>query len=134
MKVTRGETVSRQTVLHIELDAERVERHIEGAYKRLVVKTRIPGFREGRAPRQVFERYVGRQRLFDEALEPLVQEAVGEALKSESLEAAYTPRVQVTEREPLVKFDATIALSPQVTLGDYTTIRLRPDEHAVTDD
>ena len=120
-------------MLHIELESERVERHLEGAYKRLVSRTRIPGFRNGNAPRPIFERYVGKDRLLDEALEPLVQEAVGEAIKSEALEPAATPKVSVTERDPIVKLDATVALSPHVTLGDYKSVRVRQQESPVTD-
>ncbi len=133
MKVTRGDTVARQTVLHIEVEPERVDKHLHRAYQRLVQTTRVPGFRPGKAPRTVFERHVGKDRLLEEALESLVPEAVTEALKSESLTPAATPRVSVVEKQPVVKLDATIALEPQVTLGDYRSIKIVRDETAVSD-
>lgn len=134
MKVTRGETVARQTVLHIEVEPERVDRHLDKAFQKLVARTRVPGFRKGKTPRPIFERYVGREYLLEEALESLVPEAVGEAVKLETLEPAATPRVQVVERQPVVKLDATIALSPQVTLGDYASIRVPEPSPAITEE
>lgn len=134
LKVTRGDTVARQTVLHIEVDTGRVDAHLERAYRELVRRTKVPGFRPGKAPRLVFERFVGREYLLDHALESLVPEAVNEAIKSESLEPASTPRVSVTEREPVIKLDATVPLTPQVTLGDYHSIRVAEQAGAVTDE
>jgi trigger factor len=101
LKVTRGDTVARQTVLHIEVDTDRVDQHLY---------------------------------LLEEALESLVPEAVNEAIKSESLEPSSTPRVSVTEREPVIKLDATVPLSPQVTLGDYQSIRVAEGADAVSEE
>lgn len=134
LKVTRGDTVARQTVLHIEVDTDRVDQHLDRAYRKLVQRTKVPGFRPGKAPRPVFERFVGREYLLEHALESLVPEAVNEAIKSESLEPASTPRVSVTEREPAIKLDATVPLSPQVTLGDYQSIRVAQQAEAVTEE
>jgi trigger factor len=134
LKVTRGETVARQTKLEIEVEPDRVERHMDQAYRRLVTRTKVPGFRNGKAPRQVFERYVGTEYLLDQALESLVSDAVAEALKSESLEAAATPRVKVLDRQPVVKLEASIALTPQVTLGDYRSMRVAAPASVVTDE
>ncbi len=134
LKVTRGETVARQTTLQIEVEPERVDQHLQKAYQRLVQRTRVPGFRQGKAPRPILERYVGREHLLEEALESLVPEAVGEAVKAESLQPAATPRVSIVERQPVVKLEATIALEPAVVLGDYTSVRIVRDEEAVKDE
>jgi trigger factor len=134
LKVTRGDTVARETVLHIEVEPGRVENHMDRAYRSLVQKTRVPGFRPGKAPRSVFERFVGREYLLEHALESLVPEAVAEAVKQESLEPAGTPRVDVVEREPALKLDARVALSPEVKLGDYKAIRIEQKPEEVTDE
>lgn len=106
---------------------------MDQAYRKLVQRTKVPGFRPGKAPRSVFERFVGREYLVEQALESLVPEAVAEAVKQESIEPATTPRVNVVEREPVLKLDATVALAPQVTLGEYKSIRLEEQTGAVTE-
>ncbi|MEE8363043.1 MAG: trigger factor family protein, partial [Dehalococcoidia bacterium] len=72
MNVTRESVVDRQAVLHVEVDEDHLERHLERAYRRLVQRTNIPGFRRGKAPRRIFETMVGRDTLVEEALETLV--------------------------------------------------------------
>ena len=107
---------------------------MEQAYRKLVQRTKVPGFRPGKAPRSVFERFVGREYLVEQALESLVPEAVAEAVKQESIEPATTPRVNIVEREPVLKLDATVALAPEVTLGEYKSIRLEENIGAITEE
>jgi len=68
---TRPESGSRVR-LDIEVPAEEVSRHFETAYRHLAERTRVPGFRPGKAPRNVIERYVGRDAVLAEAAEHLV--------------------------------------------------------------
>ncbi len=134
LKVTRGDVVARETILHIEVEPARIDRHMQQAYLKLLQRTKVPGFRPGKAPRSVFERFVGREYLVEQALESLVPEAVAEAVKQESIEPATTPRVNVIEREPVLKLEATVALASEVTLGDYKSIRLEANTGAVTEE
>ena len=97
MKVTQNEIVDRQTILSIEVDADSLEQHLSSAYKRLVVRVNVPGFRRGKAPRPVFENAYGRERLVEESLETMVPEVVEKAVKQAGLEAVGTPRVSILE-------------------------------------
>lgn len=134
MKVTRGETKDRQIVLHIEVDDTMVEEHMKRAHQKVAARVNVPGFRKGKAPRSVIERFVGREYLLEEALETLVPDAVSTAVESESLEASATPRVSVADRDPVVKLDATVPLSPEATLSDYSDIRFDDKLEEVTDE
>ncbi|MDA0232308.1 MAG: trigger factor [Chloroflexi bacterium] len=134
MKVTQGETKDRQTTLHIEVDDDLLEQHLGRAYKRVAARVNVPGFRKGKAPRSVVERFVGKEYLLEEAIESLVPAAVGVAVKQEGLEASATPRVSVVEREPVVKIDATVPLPPQGTLGEYASIRFDDEVEKITDE
>ena len=131
MKITREDTPDRQAILHIEVDEDRLDDYMHRAYQRVVQRTNIPGFRRGKAPRAIVERYVGRDLMLDEALEGLVPAVVSDAVREQDLEPAATPRVAVVEREPTVKLDATIALRPEVTLGDYNAIKFDDKPEAV---
>ena len=67
MKVTADKIEGSQVVLNIEVDAEEMENAIKKAYRRLGAKTTVPGFRKGKAPPEMFERYFGRDALVEDA-------------------------------------------------------------------
>ena len=98
MKVSRDDVENRQAILHIEVEEDRVERHLQRAHNKVSQRINIPGFRKGKAPRRIVEQFVGRDYLLDEAMESLVPEAVGAAVEESDIEATHTPpRVSVTE-------------------------------------
>ena len=134
MKVTQDEVVDRQALLHVEVDDERLEAHLQRAYKKLVQRTTIPGFRKGKTPRRLFEQMVGRSVLVEEALETLVPDAVSAAIEQEKIDAYGTPRVNVVESEPVPKLDITVPLRPAVTVGDYAGLGLEEEPEEVTDE
>lgn len=121
-----------QAILTIEAEAKEVEEALEKTHRRLVEEVNIPGFRKGKAPREVLEREIGKDRLFDEALEYLLPVLSAQAVEAEGLAVISRPAIQVVNREPLV-FNVTVPLPPQVKLGDYTSIRAEPNP-AVVDD
>ncbi|NQU97264.1 MAG: trigger factor [Chloroflexi bacterium] len=134
MKVTQDEVVDRQTNLHIEVDSDLLEQHMDRAYRKLVQQTSVPGFRKGKAPRHILERVVGRDSLLDEAIETLTPEAVADAIEEQSLDPVTLPRVTVEEREPVLTLTATVALPPTVELGEYHSLRFDEQAEPVTDE
>jgi len=131
MKVTREKEEDRQVFLRIELEQPQVDKALEQAYRRLVKKANIPGFRQGKAPREVLERYVGKEGLLEDAIDNLLPEVYEQALKEEKIEAIANPQIEVVEREPVV-FTAVVPLEPTVELGDYKSIKLKPEKAEVT--
>src|SRR5215472_15033758 len=123
MKITTAPQPERQVLLEIEVEPERVEKSMDQAYRRLVGRYRIPGFRPGKAPRVMFERYVGREALLREALENLVPQIYDEAIKEESLEPIDQPQFHIETLEPLT-IKATVPLRPSVDLGDWRGLRV----------
>ena len=61
MKVSTERIPDSQVVLEIEVEPERMEKSLEQAYRRLAQRTKVPGFRKGKAPRAMLERYLGRE-------------------------------------------------------------------------
>jgi trigger factor len=125
VKVTDKKEEDRQAILTIEVEATELEQSMESAYRRLVKKVDIPGFRVGKATREVLERHVGRDKLTEEALNDLLPRVTQEAIIQQEITAFARPTVEVTQNEPLV-FTATVPLPPIVELGDYKSIRLKP--------
>ncbi len=112
-----------EVTLNIECDTDDVEPYLDWAYRRLVNKVRIPGFRKGKAPRAILEQSVGREHLLHEALERAVNGLVDKAVEQENLEPYVLPMVDVTGFDPL-SIKATVALEPIVSLGDYRSLRI----------
>ena len=135
MKVTRDDVEDRQAILHIEVEEDRVENHLQRAHQKVSARINIPGFRKGKAPRRIVEQFVGREYLLEEAMETLVPEAVGVAVEESDIESTHTPpRVNITERDPIVKIDATVALPPVATLGDYKKLKFDDELEEVADE
>jgi trigger factor len=131
MKVTREKEENNQVFLRIELEKPEVEKSLEQAYRRLVNKAKIPGFRQGKAPRAVLERYIGKESLMEDALNDLLPDVYRQALKEQQIEAIASPEIEVVQTEPVV-FTAVVPLKPTVELGDYKSLRLAPEEKEVT--
>jgi trigger factor len=130
VKVSSQEIEQRQVVLEVEVDEERLQRALDQAYKRIVNRINVPGFRKGRAPRPLVERMVGREAIFEDAVEHLVPQVYQDALKEQQISAAGKPSVEVTGTEPL-QFKATVPLEPKVELGDYRSIKADVESIAV---
>ena len=106
---------------------------MEESYRRLVRNANIPGFRKGKAPRVVLERYIGRDSLLEDALNNLLPQAYEKAVKEQEIEAIATPSIEIAQTDPVV-FKATVPLKPTIELGDYHQIQLTPEPVELTDD
>ena len=133
MKVTREKTENSQVFLTIEMEPAEVEESLEKSYYRLVRKTNIPGFRKGKAPRAILERYIGKESLLEDALNHLLPEAYEKAIKEQEIEAIAQPQIEIAQTDPVV-FKATIPLKPTTKLGDYHHIQLTPEPVQLAED
>jgi trigger factor len=133
LKVTREKTENSQAFLTIEMEPDEVEESLEQSYRRLVKKANIPGFRKGKAPREILERYLGKESLLDDAIEHMLPEAYEKAIKEQAIEAIAQPHIELAQTEPVV-FKVTVPLKPTVETGDYGNIRLESEPVKVTDE
>ncbi|MFC1991656.1 trigger factor [Chloroflexota bacterium] len=131
MKATKEKTENCQAFLTIEMEPAEVEESLESAYRRLVKNARIPGFRKGKAPRDVLERYIGKDNLLDDALNNILPQIYEQAIKEQELEAIARPQIEVTQTDPVI-FKAVVPLKPIVKLGDYHNIKVKPKPEKVT--
>ena len=104
---------------------------LEGAYRSLGQRVSIPGFRRGKTPREVLERYVGKEALLNEAIERLVPQTYRQVVQEKGIKAVAPPVIQVEEREPL-SFTAMVSLKPEVKLGDYRGLKIEAPLLVVT--
>jgi trigger factor len=131
MKVSTEPVESRQVALNIEMEPVEIDKYLDRAYTRLVKRVSVPGFRKGKAPRDILERHIGKDALFQEALEDLIPRAYKEALDEQNIDAIGQPQFELIKTEPLI-FKAVVPLKPTVELGDYKQIKVESNPVKVT--
>ncbi|HEX2142047.1 MAG TPA: trigger factor [Candidatus Limnocylindria bacterium] len=134
---TRPEPGSRM-VLEIEVPPAEVDRHFATAYRHVAERTKVPGFRPGKAPRHVIDRFVGRASVLAEAIDHLVDEAYDAAVDQASIFPIDQPQVDIDPATvgegQAVRFTATVAVRPEVELGAYTEYPFGLEIPEVTDE
>ena len=133
MKVTREDLEHSEVSLNIEVEEEDIEPYLQRAYQRVVQRVNIPGFRKGKAPRSVLERFVGRHSLEDDALDLMLPEIVQRAVEEQGVEQASIPQVELVQREPIV-IKAAVPVAPEVVLDAYREIRVPVEPVVVAED
>ena len=129
LKVTTRPAERRSVVLEVEISPERVRRSIDESVRHLSRRTKVAGFRPGKAPRAVLERELGVRRddpaapnpIFDDAREHLFEQSVIQAVEQEALDVLSIPEpewLNFTE-ETGAAYRVTLALRPAVKLGAY---------------
>jgi trigger factor len=121
MKVSTEPVENSQVALNIEMEPVEIDKYLDRAYSRLVKRVSVPGFRKGKAPRDILERHIGKDALFQEALEDLIPRVYKEALDEQKIDPIAQPQFELIKTEPLI-FKAVVPLKPTVKLGDYTKI------------
>jgi trigger factor len=135
MQITTTPAGKSTVVVEVEVPAERLTTAVGEATRALSRRTRVPGFRPGKAPRGVLEAVLGHGAVLDEAVDRVVQSAYRDALIEKEilpLTNADVEIVQAEEGKPLI-FKATVPVRPEVQLGDYTNFNFKPDIETTDD-
>ena len=135
MNVTATPAPKSSILLEVEVPADRLDRAVREATGRLSRRTRVAGFRPGKAPRPILERVLGPGAVLDEAVEQLVQASYRDAIIEQGilpLTNADVEIVEAAEGQPL-RFKATVQVRPEVTLGDYQNFTFAPEIDTVDD-
>ena len=123
-------------VFTVATDAAEFEKAVNGVYLRNKKDVYIPGFRKGKAPRQVIEGMYGKEVFYQDAMDDLAPEAYGLGISEGELRVVGQPRisnVEVTE-EKAVEFTFDVTTYPEVTLGEYKGIEALKTSQTVTDE
>lgn len=136
MKITVEKTPKSEAVLEVELDWEEVEKASDRAYRKLAQKYTVPGFRRGHAPRTMLERMIGKETIYQEGLDDLIDQSYKQALNEHQLTPIGQADVDVQPLEPgqPYHFKATIPILSPADPGDYRSIHFDQPEVTVTDE
>ena len=110
----------------IEVSPEAFEEAMKKSYNKNKNKIALPGFRKGKAPRKLIEKEYGPEVFYEDAANFVIPDAYEEAAKESGLEIVSRPEIDVVEIEKGKDFvfTATVAVKPEVTLGDYKGIEV----------
>ena len=122
--------------LTIEVSAERFNEALKEAYKKSVGKINIPGFRKGKAPMGVIEKMYGTEIFYEDAANIIIPDAYDEEVSASDIQTVARPHVEVEqiEKGKSFIFTATVAIKPEVTLGQYKGIEVEALSALVSDD
>ena len=122
MKLLKNETIEKNSVkLTIEIDKEAFDAAIVKSYKKNVKNITIPGFRKGKAPKAIIEKYYGTGVFYEDAVNFVCPDAYEFAVKEAGIDPVDRPEIDIEsigEGEDLV-ITATVTVKPEVELGDY---------------
>ncbi len=122
--------------LEITVEAEKFDAAIKKVYFKSAKYFNIPGFRKGKAPMQIVEKYYGKEIFYEDAFNEVAEEALEEAVKENNIEVVSRPNIDVKqiEKGKDLIFEATMQTKPEAELGKYKGIEIKKIEYNVTDE
>lgn len=108
----------------------------ERAFRRLVKKAKLPGFRPGKVPRKVFEQAYGSETITNEAMEDVVPTVYAKAVREHDLEPVDRPKMELLpedDGQPR-RIKAVVQVRPEIALSEYKGLEIQAEPVVVTDD
>jgi len=121
--------------IEVTVEASKFDEAIKRVYFQSAKYFNIPGFRKGKAPLQIVEKYYGKEIFYEDAFNEIAPAALEEAVKENNLEVVSRPNIDITqiEKGKDVIFTAVMQTKPEVELGKYKGIEVKKIEYNVTD-
>jgi len=109
VKTTCEPLEGNKIVLSVEIDEADFDREIDLAFKKIAREIRMPGFRQGKAPRQVLEARIGKDAARGQALQDGIPSYLARAVRENNVDIVATPEIEITggQESGPVSFKAT---------------------------
>ena len=136
MKAELVKKEGNKVTLKITVDNNKFEEAVNKAYNKTKGKYNIPGFRKGKAPMKIVEKYYGESIFYEDAFNEILKEEYDKELKENDITAVSYPEFDIKQMEKgkdLI-FTATVQVKPEVKLGKYKGIELKKVEYTVKDE
>ena len=134
MNVTVENLAPCKKLMRVEVEAEKVDETFEAVTKDFQREANLPGFRPGKAPREMVLRKYEKD-IEDEAKRKLISEAYRKAVEEQKLDVLGYPdieEIQFSRGQPL-QFAATIETAPEFELPEYKGLPVKREARTVTD-
>lgn len=132
---TKEKAEKNMVSFEFKVSAEEFEAAVARAYKKNVGKINIQGFRRGKAPRAIIERYYGKEVFYEDAVNIVLPDAYDKAIEEQNIEAVAQPEIDVKDisAETGVVFTAKVAVKPEFELGQYKGVKVKKVAHKTTE-
>ncbi len=129
MKVSVEKLPGSEAVLNVDVTWDELEKASDKAYRKLVQKVDIQGFRRGKAPRSLLERRLGKEYIYQEGLDGLISEAYRNAVKEHELTPIAQPELDAPDFEmgQPYHFSLKVPVVTPAVLGDYKSLHFERD-------
>lgn len=136
MKATWEKIDKNIVSIEVEVEAEKVDAALDQAFKKVVKKVNVPGFRKGKVPRSMFEKRFGVESLYQDAIDIILPEAYSEALQETAVKPVDRPEIDVEQfgKGQAFKFKAKVTVKPEVKLGEYKGLEVPAGSSEVTEE
>lgn len=126
MNITKKDLEKNQVELAIEVSLEEMKPHLEKAASLMSQKTKLPGFRPGKAPYELVKNKFGEMAIYQEALDMIVSDSFYKAVTREKIESVGQPEIKIEKIAPgnPLSYTAIVALLPKITLGEWQTLKV----------
>lgn len=134
-KVEKTENAN-EVKLNVTIEAEKFDEAIKKVYFKSAKYFNIPGFRKGKAPINIVEKYYGKEIFYEDAFNEVVPEELEKAVEENKLEVVSRPDIDVTQigkGQDLI-FTAVFQTKPEAELGKYKGVEIKKIEYKVTDE
>lgn len=136
MKYTAKKLNKTQTTLSVTLDADDLKHAKELSLRHLAPQVKVPGFRKGKVPAKLVEKYVDSAALASEVVEHAINHAVNDIAEQEDYRILDRPNIDLKDFKPFesLEFTAELELLPAVELGDYKKLKVKRGKAEVKED
>ena len=134
-KVEKTENAN-EVKLNVTIEAEKFDEAIKKVYFKSAKYFNIPGFRKGKAPMNIVEKYYGKEIFYEDAFNEVVPEELEKAVEDNKLQVVSRPDIEVTQigkGQDLI-FTAVFQTKPEAELGKYKGVEIKKIEYKVTDE
>lgn len=134
-KVEKTENAN-EVKLNVTIEAAKFDEAIKKVYFKSAKYFNIPGFRKGKAPMNIVEKYYGKEIFYEDAFNEVVPEELEKAVTENKLEVVSRPDIDVTQigkGQDLI-FTAVFQTKPEAELGKYKGVEIKKIEYKVTDE
>ena len=136
VEATEENANKRLVKVSVTVGEDEFEREIDAAFRKIAREVKLPGFRNGKAPRRVLEARIGMAAARDQAIQDAVPVYLAKAIRENEVDLIATPEVELVSGQDGgdVAFDATCEVRPEVTVPGYGGLRVELPSPQATDE
>ena len=134
VKIEKTEN-NNEVKLNFTVEAKEFEKSMNKVFKQNAKYFSIPGFRKGKAPMNIVEKFYGSEIFYEDAFNDVFANVYEEAIKENNIEVVTRPNVdvKVMEKGKDLEFVVTVGIKPEVKLGKYKGVEIEKVEYKVTE-